>query len=513
MKKLLTRLPILLTLIIICLGLAGSLRGRLGNINPQDLLSLDWSENGPFELSVERGRFALTYSLIENGSVSYSLPVARFATPDLGYKNGQYVSLFAPGFSFLIIPGYLVGKLLGAAQLGTYAVISTFALLNGLLIYLLSKRLGSHPIASSIAALVFIFATPAFPYAVSLYQHHVSTFLLLVSLYLLIAKSSIWSRLGFWICFGVALTVDYPNFFLFLPAMFLALSQVIKVNAHKVSLDLIKGLAGVAILIPLALMGYYNLQAYGSPFQLAGTVAAVKAIDDNGLPTLPQQDPNSSQDLEKFTKPDATGKTAVGFFKTRHLLEGLSIHLTSPDRGLLVYSPVMLLSIIGAYLVYRKQQLILPVLLGTIGANLVLYSLWGDPWGGWAFGSRYLIPTYAVCSVLLSVFLSAWRKKTLALSVFLIAFVYSAGVNSLGAITTSRNPPQVEILALEKVTNRRERFSFDRNWEFLQSDISKSFVYNTYLADYFNAATYFYIIWGGISLVALGYLVFLRLHD
>src|SRR5690606_17399700 len=125
------------------------------------------------------GRFALAYSLIENNSFYFTEEIARFASPDVGFHKGNYVSLFAPLLSFLATPGYLLGKYLGASQVGAFATISVFAILNLLLIRSVATKLGANSIAATIGAISFVFASPAFAYAVNLYQHHVSTFLIL----------------------------------------------------------------------------------------------------------------------------------------------------------------------------------------------------------------------------------------------------------------------------------------------------------------------------------------------
>ena len=192
---------ILLTIlfIIFCAGiLTLSLRGISGNPTDEVLNQHYWKDEGPLELSPDRGKFALTFSVVEDKSFIFSLPVARFATPDLGYVNGQYVSLFAPGVSFITIPGYILCKSFGAAKVGAFAIIALFALLNVILLRAIAIRLGATPLAATIASLLFIFATPAFTYAVTLYQHHISTFLILLSIYTLLRWNNIWSLFLIW---------------------------------------------------------------------------------------------------------------------------------------------------------------------------------------------------------------------------------------------------------------------------------------------------------------------------
>lgn len=184
-------------ILLFCIGILSlSLRGQTGNPNSKDLLTSNWQGEGPFELSPERGRFALVYSLVEEGSVKFSQETGKFASPDVAIIENKYVSLFAPLLSFAAVPGYLAGKYLGSSQVGAFAVVSLFALFNVIIIRSIAIRLGAHPIAATIGSLIFIFATPGFSYAVNLYQHHLSTFLVLFSIYLLIRFDNFWSLLG-----------------------------------------------------------------------------------------------------------------------------------------------------------------------------------------------------------------------------------------------------------------------------------------------------------------------------
>src|SRR3989344_1802836 len=130
------KMKILLTIFCVII-LTLTVKGKSGNPTETTMNDLGWTTNGPFELSPERGRFALTYSLVENKSVGFSIPVARFASPDVGYKDGRYVSLFAQGVSFLSIPGYLIGKFFGASQVGAFLTSSFFAIFNFILIRVL----------------------------------------------------------------------------------------------------------------------------------------------------------------------------------------------------------------------------------------------------------------------------------------------------------------------------------------------------------------------------------------
>src|SRR3989344_3958256 len=86
------------SLVLFCIAvLALTIRGNPGSPNENQLNSIGWRENGPLEISPERGRFALVYSLIENHSFKFTTGLAQFADPDVAVTtDGQFASLFAP---------------------------------------------------------------------------------------------------------------------------------------------------------------------------------------------------------------------------------------------------------------------------------------------------------------------------------------------------------------------------------------------------------------------------------
>ncbi len=498
-------------LILFCtVILSISLRGIAGNPTSAIINQPYWKENGPFELSPERGRFALALSIIENNSFFYSLPIARFATPDLGFKDGNYVSLFAPGVSFLILPGFWVGNILGAGQVGAYSVISLFALLSVLILRNIAIKLGAHPLAATLGSLIFIFATPAFAYGVNLYQHHISTFLILSALYLLISRKGFISLTLICFLLATSIPVDYPNLVLMAPIAIAALGKFVLVTRKEKSTNLtIKPLyifSFLGVVLPLVFFMWFNLHSYGNPFQLSGTVPGVKAIDQNGKPTVPQGfDVNNADSL---LNPTRQQKSAIRFFQPREMLNGFYIHFVSPDRGVIYYAPVVLFGIAGILLAIQKKVRMVSVLVGIIGANVLLYSMWGDPWGGWAFGSRYLIPSYAILSIFIALLLTYWKRKIVFLLAFLPVVFYSIAVNTLGALTTSAIPPQVQVLNLEKISGIVQKYTYERNWEFLMTGNSKSFVYQTYLTDRLSALNFYIILTISICLVLTGIIIY-----
>lgn len=496
-KKFIFNLFFLMLFCLIVLGF--SIRGNYGLPNVNQLSLAGWKENGPFELSPERGRFALTFSLLENKSFQFSDDLANFASPDVAVtKDGRYASLFAPTLSLITMPGYIIGKFFNISQVGTFSVISLFALFNLFFIRAISIRFGANKVAASLGGLVFVLATPAFAYSVNLYQHHVSTFLILSSIYLLIRFKGFVSLFLIFLFCSLAITLDYPNFFMMLPIGMIALSRVLSFQMLKdnlkfsIEIPLFASLVG--FIFPLVFFLWFNNASFGNPIQLSGTLQTIKDVNKKGI---------YKSDIEGFQpsleKIQGKEKTAIGFFKTRNLTNGLYLHFLSPDRGIIFYTPVMLFGVIGMVLAIRRRIYMTSLLVAIIGANILLYSLWGDPWGGWAFGSRYLIPSYAILSIFIALFLTFWRKKYFLMPIFAAVAFYSVAVNTLGAITTSAIPPQVEVLELEKLSGIVQKYTYERNWDYLLSGHSKSFVYQVFLKNYISTFQFFMILTISIS--------------
>jgi hypothetical protein len=498
--------------------LSFSIRGLPGNPDVTELRTGVWRENGPFELSPERGRFTLLYSIIENNSFSFSRELAFFAEPDVAYMDGRYVSLFAPGLSFIVMPGYLIGKYFGAAQVGTFAVIAFFALLNVFLIRQIAIRLGAHQLAATIAGFGFLFATPAYAYAVNLYQHHVSTFFILLSVFLLIRFNNFWSLSLIWMLCVFSVVIDYPNFFMLLPIGIFALSRLFFINKTKtgsvsVTFSIIRVFTFIGVILPILFFCWANIMSYGKPFQLAGALERPVKINADGTPVLASKmltlETSTSASLTPLPQDGSGSNTGViAFFVNRNIMNGFHTHFISGDRGIIVYTPLMIFSCIGIYIAWKRRLPYFALLIAIIGFNVLLYSLWGDPYGGWAFGSRYLIPSYAILSLFIAIALTFLIKNNLFLLLFFIIFVYSLVINTLGAITSSRNPPRIEVANLENLSGTKQHSTYLRNVEFLMQGKSKSFIFQAVGQKYISAWQY-YIILTVISIGGLAVLLIL----
>ena len=471
MKKLLTIIFNILAALLLVLLVSGLLavtvRGVWGNVTPDYIVTHLRVQGMPFELSPERGRFALTYSVAENHSFEFTRDIAAMAVPDLATVNGKYVSLFAPGVSIIALPFYLLGRLWGLSQVFAFASVAVFAGLNVYLIYLIVRRFTTNGFAAIAAGLTFLFATSAWAYAGVLYQHHITTFLMLLIFFILLHSRNILLTLFVGFLFGFSLFVEYPNAVFFLPLLLLLLAKHIDITPISDRIRFSFNFSVLFIFLGFALgmipFLWYNTNAYNDPFQLAGTLKAVRTLEATDSASLAPQ----------FSyKP----KTVFNFFRLEKIPQGADVLLTSTDRGLMVFSPVILMGIIGLIPLFTKHRAEAYTLTGTIGVFVGLYMMWGDPWGGWAFGPRYMIPVVALLAIGLGVAIHTYGRALWFGILYLILLNYSITINAVGALTTLQIPPSVEVDAqlLPKLT-------YLHNFDLLYQGISGSYVFNTFI--------------------------------
>jgi hypothetical protein len=127
-------------------------------------------------------------------------------------------------------------------------------------------------------------------------------------------------------------------------------------------------------------------------------------------------------------------KTGVKQIWQTPLIVGLVGLLASPSRGLLVFSPFLIASVVGARMIWLdpKYATLRPLTLAA-GATMIVQCKWFDWWGGWAFGYRpwlEAVPVLALCllPVIERVF-SRWWTTTM----FAAALAWSIMVQSVGA--------------------------------------------------------------------------------
>lgn len=113
----------------------------------------------------------------------------------------------------------------------------------------------------------------------------------------------------------------------------------------------------------------------------------------------------------RFNDPLDFGRGLNGSYTPGHVIEGIGELLISPGRGLLWFSPVVVL---GALVLWRQQgQPLAKVCLAPFLALLLLYS--ASPGSGYEWSTRYLVPALPLLAVGVGLIAARWWRLAVAL--------------------------------------------------------------------------------------------------
>jgi hypothetical protein len=298
--------------------------------------------------------------------------------------------------------------------------------------------------------------------------------------------------------FGSGALMDIPNLILMFPVGLYILSlhfsfenikKQTKLLYKPVSLWLIIGF------IPLvALFAFYNYQTTNSFTKIAQNLGRSETASS----TIKMQN-------KEITPPptNETGKALINIpFQTRNMLNGLYILLLSNQRSWLFYSPILLLGVVGLYFAYKnkKTQTLSILAISVIGTNIVLYSMFGDPWGGWAYGPRYLIPSAALISAFIGITVTKLGKNKVFMLIFSALLLFSVFVSTLSAVTSNAIPPKVEAINF----NPPLPYTYKYDFRYLDKNQASTLLYNIFLRDKLSLWNFQYLVTGIIYLSGMG---------
>lgn len=490
MKKLFS---IITFFIIILLLLTFSIKGKSGDpVWYQTADTRDSLVGGPFESTNNTSRYVLTEAIAENQSFSFTLEQAKFAVPDVSGSNGKFFSLFSPGVSLLSLPFYYFGKLVGLPQLFSYFSVSLFAVLNVYLIYLIARKLGSGIYTALISGFLFLFGTNAYAYALSFTQHHMSTTIVLLGVLNALGKRTLLNNILLGALTGVGLLLDIPNIIFLAPIFVYILFKHFTLNnkEQKTRLSFNPNIVGIILgIIPFVLfLGFYNQTLTGSPTSIAQFVGRT-------------EDPLLIDKTETVIVEDTKPNGIQLPFESRRLLNGFYILLISDERSWIYYSPVVLFGVGGFILLYKRKETknVAVLCISTIGIIILTYAMFIDPWGGWSYGARYLIPAAGILAIGIAPLLDKYKRNYFFIPLFFTLAGFSIYINTLGAYTTSSIAPKVEAVNLETPIP----YTYEYNFQLLEKqNLSSSLFYDLYFSKTFSSKDYI-AIFSGVLITTL----------
>ncbi len=480
---------------IIGLFLSLTFRGVTGNPSQEDILNRLSQPGKAFETSQERARFSLIKSIADEKTFILD-KYAKESLPDIAYKDGHYFSVFLPGLSLLSIPFYEIGKLVGQPVLLTFGLPAIASIVTAIFIFLLALCLGQSRSAAFISAISFSLCTVAWPYSVTYYAHTLSALCMIASLFFAFRADSGrgWNYLFVWLFYGVGFLIDYPNAIIMLPALFYSLGESIKLSRFAIksqSYSLVRirysfFFSIIPFLLLIFFLFYYNASTFGKWDELAHSFRVTELVNNI---------------LNYYF-------LLSNVMDIKYVQNGLYTLLLSKSRGIFVYSPLMILSIIGAVQLYQRLSKKTLILLLTIFANLMVYAAFYDPWGGWSFGPRYLIISLPIFCLLVGEAFLQLKKRTTYNLIFIGFFYISFAISLLGAMSTNLLPPAAEV---------GKQVSFLSSLPFLQQNQTTTLAFS-YFSSVFNitAMQYFMLLFflsAVLFLPTLSYPIFYNIFN
>lgn len=280
---------------------------------------------------------------------------------------------------------------------------------------------------SSAAILLFVFGTPMFSYARLFYGHALAAALLFVGVAMIERGSARRRRvellLGGMLA-AAAISVEYGAAFAGIPIAIMLSWPLLRPSvpapgppgrSSRASAAELAVIALTGALVPIMLLAAYQYAVFGSVWSTGYHHAA---------------DPGFAQ---------LHGQGLLGLGLPRW--DNVRTHLLSLDGGLLVWSPLVVIGVLGlARLTRRDSELrrVARLQLGIFAVVLIM-GLGLSFEGGWRVGPRYLVVAMPMLMLGIAEFLSTWREHprngvaALAMGLFGVAASWSLIANTLAA--------------------------------------------------------------------------------
>ncbi len=355
---------------------------------------------GGFHSIDEVSMFAVTESLVK---------FSRFNTDQIAWTQWTTSQAEAQGFfggdghvyskkglalSLAQAPLYwLAFYLPGVGMLQTVSTLNAFiTAATGLLIFMFLQRLGFAQTASLLVALIFGVATLAFVYAKYLFSEPLAGFLLLLAASMLFAyrqEGGLRHVAIAGLAASLAVMTRANNLFL-LPVFGLYLLWALASQRATTSANSVLETSNDSFIAspPHRLIASPRRRGISSVLLPLITFGLAVSLVGAGL---------MGYNAIRSGNPLQTGYDLTLF--SPNILLGLYKLLFSPLRGFFIYSPILLLSLPGWWLLRQTHPAEAWLFAGLAGVTLGLFSAWSSG-EGLSWGSRFLVPVvpfFAIC--------------------------------------------------------------------------------------------------------------------
>lgn len=328
---------------------------------------------------------------------------------DRALFHGHTYSDKAPGISFLAIPAYELERAAGIAKAprdwelkGDLSLWLLRVLTSGVLFLVavfVVGRLGEALVAGTgaLTAATFGAATLAAPLAPTLFEHDAAAAFAIAAFAFAWLGRRAPALAAAGLCAGTAVLFQYAT------GLIAVALGVYCVWRHRRRV----GWYVLGVLPPAVALGAYNWAAFDSPFHLSYRYVA-----------------------NAYTEQQHHGLFGIGVPTLHGLREALV-----GNRGLLVFSPVVLAAAVGLWLMWRRGHRAEALLAGTVSVLFVLLDAgYFLPYGGGTPGPRFLAPALPFLVLGLPFAVERFRLPTLVLA------VASAALTTVDSVTWGVRP-------------------------------------------------------------------------
>lgn len=327
---------------------------------------------GAFKSNDERALVSGIDSFVKRGEFTVNQIYWDYTNVGMLTSAGDMVPNYEPGQMVLAIPFYLWGRMLGAAVQGTMVFNLAVTAASASLVFLCFLELRFLRRTATLGALVFAFATLAWPYSRTFFREPLTVMAYLLAVYALLRYRPPGLRRLRWpflagLALGLALVTKQISV-AFVPTFLLLVVAYERRRPADPGRSLSHQRLAMALAVLIPLFVVLGLERVYHVATLGGVELFARNI------------------VEYTTNPQLSQSAPA---RMARALLGLSI---SPYKGLFWYSPVLLLGLIGAIPFTRRYRWEGLAFLLLIGGHFLGYSRYNYWSGGVAWGSRYLLP-------------------------------------------------------------------------------------------------------------------------
>jgi hypothetical protein len=371
-----------------------------------------------------RAHMSLTRALAGRGTVIVDEYVNQ--THDLAYFEGHYYIAKPPGFAFTVTPvWWLLEQFRDDLVFKWRTTTFLFAALPGaasiVVFYFILLALGSPPDFSLAVSSVAALGTGTFAYSTLFLETPLQVLSLLSALLILLLPLKQGAK-----AFAVGLLVGYAILLHYIVALaLLPVAIYVGTQFDKIR-SLLIFVSG--LVIPLVGVPIYNYWCFGNPFLFGHFRSAV-----------PQFQQHHEEMIAGLMVPRAEA------------LWGL---LFSSSKGLFIFSPFLVIAVVGLVLLWRQPSFRTHALLygGIFTITFLLVSSLPNWQGGMLSGPRYLLPVVPVLALGMAGISATRTPRTrwAIVALLVLSAAWSIGIWSMLAIIAPFSPEWLHNPLIEK---------------------------------------------------------------